>query len=404
MTARSVARDDVVALDTISVTDEGTDLAYIGDRETGDFFAVPAVGGFVVRRLQAGHSLDDVERQCRDVFGEPVDVRGFVADLATLGLARPSRDHTEDDDATVRRQRGIVLLGGIAPDRCRWLWSPAATALAVAAWAALPVLLALGRLPRAADVLVYPDLLTLLTVFVPVAWLLMCLHELAHSLTARAVGCEAYTRFGNRFWNLVCETDLSTTYALPRRSRLRPLLAGMTWDVLVLDVCLALELAAWGGRPPYVVGYMVASTLVYQTFVFMRTDLYYVVTTLTRSDNLVPAARAEVARWARTLTGAQRNDRPTIGPRRLVVLGYLALCAVALGFGVVSFLHLTLPATVGVVRLGVEGLAAGVADHRFWTATFVLAFLGFVYATLLWTFVRNSRERRRAASVDGRVG
>jgi hypothetical protein len=293
----------------------------------------------------------------------------------------------------------VALLGGLTQQHCGWLLSPAVTAVSVAAWVCLPLLLAVGRTPRAQDALVYRSVLVLLVVFVPVAWVLLALHELSHSLVARALGCPAYTRLGNRLWNLVCETDLSSIYSLPRRTRLRPLLAGMTFDVLILDVCLTLRALHTGGRAPLVIGYMLFSNLVFQTCIFMRTDLYYVVTTATRLDNLVPQARAECAYLVRALLRRQRRSPAIVGARRVAVRGYLAGCLVGIGLGAVTVVQLIVPASLGVVELALAAVRHGPGDPDFWAAMFVVAFFAFVYTTLGWTFVRNHRDTARRRSV-----
>ena len=390
--------EDTVAFRDLSVVEEAGGQYLVGDRETGEFVSVPEPGAVVVRELQRGRTVAQVSETVRARFGEAPDLDAFVSGLADVGLV--ARAGGTLIEPAPMRSRGIVLLGGLTRRHCRWLLSPAVTALSVAGWAALAVLLAVGHIPRAEDALVYPSVLVLLLVFVPVAWVLLALHELAHSLVARALACPAYTRFGNRLWNLVCETDLSSVYSLPRRQRLRPLLAGMTFDVLVLDACLLLQATHTAGRAPYVVAYMLFSNLLFQTGIFFRTDLYYVVTTLARLDNLVPLARAECADLLRALIGRPRRHPGAVGARRLAVRGYLVGCLVGLGVGAVTVVQLIVPASVGVVRIAVTAVGHGPSDPEFWAATFVVAFFASVYTVLTWTFVRNRRDviRRRAAS------
>jgi hypothetical protein len=256
-------------------------------------------------------------------------------------------------------------------------------------------LLATIHFPQAEDALIFPSVLVLLVVFVPIAWILLAMHELAHSLVARAQGCPAYTRFGNRLWNLVCETDLSSIYSLPRRQRLRALLAGMTFDVMVLDICLALQGAHLGVEISLVIAYMLFSNLVFQACIFMRTDLYYAISTLIGMSNLVPRARAECAHLLRVMLGRPLLRTPATRVERITIVGYLIGCLVSLGLGAVTVVHLIVPATVGVISLAGEAIVRGPSDPEFWAALFVIAFLVFVYTVLSWTYIRNHRDVRR---------
>lgn len=377
----------------LSIVEDRPGQYCLGDPQSGEFVAVPTPGVFIVRAFQDGHSVEQVSHSFEAEYGEPPDLAAFIAELAGIGLVE--RVGSELQPAPAQRARGVRLLAGLQQRHCRWLLSRPVTIFSVAAWAILPVLL-LRHVPTAADALVFPSVLVLLLLFVPIAWALLCLHELSHSLVARALGCPAYTRFGNRLWNLVCETDLSSIYSLPSRRRLRPLLAGMTLDVAILDVSLLLMTSEPGWRAPRVVAYMLFSNLIYQCCVFMRTDLYYVATTITGLDNLIPDARAELLFLVR-----QVLHRPSSPPRRsrthrAMVRGYLVGCLAALGIGAATVANLIIPASVGVVRLAIAAIERGPSDPEFWAASFTVVFFAFVYSVLGWTFARNRRDRARS--------
>lgn len=401
MSMLKLTAEDTVAFGEVSVTEDSSGQFLLGRVDTGDFVSLPLPGIFVVREFQQGQTVAQVTESFRTRFGEAPDLDAFLAELAEVGLVQ--RVGISVLATALQRSRGVVLLGRLSSAHCRWLMSRPVTALSVAAWATLPLMLAIGHVPQAKDALVFPSILVLLLVFLPVAWVLLALHELSHSLVARALGCPAYTRFGNRLWNLVCETDLSGIYSLPRRRRLRPLLAGMTFDVIVLDGCLLLQPAGVGGRVPYVISYMLFSNLVFQACIFLRTDLYYVFTTLTRLDNLVPQARAEAAYLIRSLLRLPRQ-RPELTSRgRLPVYGYLVGCIIGIWLGVLTVVHLIIPASVGVVKLAVVALGHGPPDQEFWAALFVVAFFSFVYSALTWTFIRNRRDAVRQRAVSSAV-
>jgi hypothetical protein len=257
--------------------------------------------------------------------------------------------------------------------------------------------------PKPSDALVYPDIFILVALFAPVGWMLVCFHELAHSLVGRALGCPAYTRIGNRLWNLVCETDLSGIYSLPRRLRYRPLLAGMTWDLFVLDSCLLLKRLGIDWRPLRLIAFMLFTGMAFQVGVYMRTDLYFVIVTATRVDNLMSHARAEV----RNLLARLRH-RPSLAggltPRqRLFVRVYVAGCSVGLAVGLLAFVHLTLPVTIQVLHLAASTIGRGPSHASFWSATTTFTIIVALNTLLVATHIRNRRAASRPSATSVRI-
>jgi hypothetical protein len=116
----------------------------LGSRYSRDFVAVPAIGGEVVRWLQAGYSADECTRRAEERMGEPVDVAGFLAGLASAGLLP---DATEE--AVPAPPAWTVHIGRI-------LFGPAGlTAQAALALTAAAVMVAVPRLrPAYTDVIV----------------------------------------------------------------------------------------------------------------------------------------------------------------------------------------------------------------------------------------------------------
>src|SRR5205814_6017816 len=80
----------------LSVVPDG-DGYVLGSRYSRDFVAVPAIGGEVVRWLQAGYTVEESAERAALRMGEPVDVAGFVAGLTAAGVL--PADHAAPDDA-----------------------------------------------------------------------------------------------------------------------------------------------------------------------------------------------------------------------------------------------------------------------------------------------------------------
>jgi hypothetical protein len=132
---------------------------------------------------------------------------------------------------------------------------------------------------------------------------LQLIHEAYHALAGRRLGLNSTLRIGHRFIYLVFETSMDGLVAVPRRKRYLPMLAGMPSDVLALAAvtlaAAALHPADPAGSGARAVAYRfllamalgVALRFAWQFYFFLRTDLYYTVSTVLGCNDLQTAAR-----------------------------------------------------------------------------------------------------------------
>ena len=89
----------------------------------------------------------------------------------------------------------------------------------------------------------------------------------------------------------VLETDISEVWKLPPRKRIIPYIAGMLNDSVMLSLTLIIRMV-YPEMNDLLYGYLELASfylcvmLVFQTFVFMKTDLYYVLETALGALNL----------------------------------------------------------------------------------------------------------------------
>ncbi|MHA6757562.1 hypothetical protein [Streptacidiphilus sp. PAMC 29251] len=128
-------------------------------------------------------------------------------------------------------------------------------------------------------------------------WIL--LHEGAHAVAGRRLGLNSRLRIGRRFYYLVFVTTLDGLVAVPRRKRYLPMLAGMLVDVLVVS---ALTLAAipmvgqhgvtgFFGKFFLAMAFGALLRFAWQFYFFLRTDLYFLATTVLGCNDLQTVAR-----------------------------------------------------------------------------------------------------------------
>ncbi|AEE44495.1 hypothetical protein [Cellulomonas fimi] len=379
VSAADVVRpSSVLRLHPLTTTPQG-DRVVVGNPATGRFVALPEVGARALALLGAGRTVAEVERAVtpRDA-AEPVDVLAFARSLVGLGFV------ASVDEADVRAQapqdrpgRGWV----VAPRaRARWLFGRTAAVLAaLAAVVAVGVMLTVDRVrPDALDVFFLPSAAQSLAVVTLATYVLAGLHELAHVLAAAALGVPARLRITRRLYFLTFETNLTGLWALPPRRRVGPLLAGMGFDALVLLAALLLRVAGVG-PDAFLAAVVVVelSALVVQLFVFLRSDVYAVMTALLGCTVLDRTTRLLLRRTVRRLSPAQQDELAATPARDLAVARWYRWVHVA-GYAVAAwfFVAFFVPSTWHLLVWVRDAVAVhGPATWPFWEALLLGAVL-----------------------------
>ena len=279
------------------------DEVVVGRRDIDSYGVFPLDGAALVRELDAGRSLPDAERWYEATYGEKVDMDGLVAVLADLDFLR-------DDDEPVAGDRPPVGWQRLA----RAMFSPVAAVVYLIVVLAAAVI-AIDRpslAPRPANVFFTSSFVVVELTIVLGQLPLSALHELAHLLAGRRLGLASRIRLSNRFYFVVFETTLDGLVGVPRRQRFLPMLAGMAADVVAM-AALTIAAALTRDDHPLVGGICLAlafSTLpriIWQFYLFLQTDIYYLVATLLGCIDLHATSRQWLANRANRLLG--RHDR-----------------------------------------------------------------------------------------------
>ncbi|MEU8058424.1 hypothetical protein [Microbispora bryophytorum] len=328
----------------------------VGRVETGVCIAVPHAGKRAIELLDSGRTIPETREELRTELRAELDVSAFVDDLAAVGMVESIGDRVFADAGTL-----APSLPRITSRMVRWTLSPvlhAALGLLVFSGFVAAVLRP-EVVPRWRSLL-WSDHGTLVVLSeVALVAVLVSLHELAHLLTARAAGVPGRIRVDTRLQFLAAQTDVSGIWLAERRIRLTVYLAGIAVDASVLAGCL-LGTALFGGNVLLSVIALTEMTgLALQFFVFMRTDLYFLVQDLAGCRNLYADATAFVLHLLRRVARAPTSD-PLAGlerrQRRFVRL-YSALLVAGTGLCLGVFLLISVPFTVALVARSIDGLS-----------------------------------------------
>lgn len=340
------------------------DEVLVGRPDTDAYARFPPDGAALLERLRDGTAPDEAAAWYESAYGQPVDMEDFLATLRDLGFVRDGGVEGVAPRRVVRFQRaGRVLFS-----------RPSMAAYAVAVVVGLVTIVRHpGLRPRPGELVFAGSLVAVQLGLVACEMMGVALHELGHVLAGRRLGVASKVRLGRRLYFLVVETSLDGLLGVPARRRYLPLLAGMLVDAVawaVLTVVAGAGVPGWVARLALAVGYLALLRILWQAYLFLRTDLYYVVATALGCNDLHTAAMGTFRNWLRSLTGRPAAvDPATWSPRDaavarwyapLAIAGMVAVCALGvLGIG---------PALVELVGGAWRGLARGGDGARFWDA------------------------------------
>lgn len=353
---------------------EDEDGWIVGRAETGACIAVPYAGKRAIDLLDGGRTILEAREELKAELGVDLDVHGFVHDLAAVGMVASIGDRVFADT-----DLPAPSLPWMTKRMVRWALSPVLHSVL-----GLFVLAGLVAAALRPDIvprwhsLLWSDHGTLVLLSeVAVVAILVSLHELAHLVTARAAGVPGRIRLDTRLQFLTAQTDVSGVWLAERRIRLTVYLAGIAVDASVLGGCL-LTMALFGGNVPLSVVALTEMTgLALQFFVFMRTDLYFLLQDLAGCRNLYADATAYLLHLLRRAARVPGSD-PLAGlearQRRFIRL-YSALLVAGTGLCVGVFLLVSVPFTLALIA---RSLAALLRHDDTVAAADALATLGVV--------------------------
>jgi hypothetical protein len=368
---------------------EESDGITVGRPDIESYAVLPPDGAALLRRMADGESVPEAARWYNATFGEPIDMTDFVSTLYELGFVRAAGESAGEERAGPRPLR-FQALG-------RWAFSPVAWVLyAALVGGALVAMARWSQLrPHAENVFFAESLILvpLLLLLVQVPALLW--HEGFHVLAARRLGVPSRLSIGRRLYFVVFETRLNGLLSVPRRRRYLPFLAGILADVLLvagLTVAAAADRAGGlsaPGRFALAVAYITMLRIAWQFYIFLRTDLYYVLTTALGCTNLHEASSAYLRdrfSWLPGVRPLPADAQEWSARDRRVAPWFALLTAGGVGFLLVTALFVVLPVVVEfVTRLGgalADGTTGGAA---FWDSAMSLLLIAVFFVVLpLW--------------------
>ena len=381
--------DAHVAVRPFARNHEGENVT-IGLLDGQTFVTIPVEGVEILDALAEGGTVNEALERYERAHAETPDIEDFLEALeqvgfvTALGAGDPAPSAPEPPP-----QAPAMNFRWISPAAARRLFSaPVLFACGLAIAIGVGLVATNPSLVPGVTVLVFHRHLAAWTsVMFAVATVGVLVHESAHVLAARAAGVPARVRIGHRLWVLVVETDMTGIWLARKRSRQLAFLAGAIIDGVSSAALLGVLWArqhGWLELSPALERFVAATLLTYllrllwQCFVFVRTDLYYVLATALDCKNLLADTENLLRNWvARARRRAPLTDQSAIPAHELrSIRAYTVMWLAGRLLAVASLFFVMLPVLAGY---GAEIVRTMTGGHPSYDAADVLTIVVIVF-------------------------
>ena len=258
-------------------------------------------------------------------------------------------------------------------------------------------------LPSTTDFFFTENYLFTLIISIITALTLILIHEFAHLIAGKALGVDGNISIGMRLFYPVAETNLTGLWSLPKKQRLIPLLAGMLNDILIISIILiAFRLSDLGLFPKntalFNFGKFVILILFYgliwQFLFFIRTDIYFVVVTLSGAKNLYGDAWQFISNKILIFFGKKPVSLQLSNKELRIVKGYSIFMLSGTIISMLSFIYFGIPILYEILMQSINLIKLN--D----TASFIEGSILFILASiqiigLLYFIIQSTRKVKK---------
>lgn len=354
-----------------------------------EFYEMTPASVDAIEAIQSGMSIGEIEANLKRKYpDEEIDMKQFVSDLVESGLV------IEIDGQTIEAERMEVEEEGERKEfRAfhfvgKFLFQTPFLFVYVAALIfSIWILITRPEYgPKPISMLIVNSMTVNVLVWAGTSLFLLALHEFHHFLAARAFKVPSKYDIGHRFYFLVLETQMTDVWKLEPGKRIIIYLAGLMNDVTMLALSMALRIMF----PE--MNYMLYSILDLATFylvimiafqacAFMKTDLYYVVETISGHLNLHERAM----QWLKSLIRFRPNQERE--PRFVKFFGTFYCGGVLLIAW--FFVEIGYPQFKTFIQHSTQFLSLKITNIYFWDGVLFIVLNGLILLFLFYSWARS---------------
>lgn len=365
----------------------------VEDVGTSEFYEMPKVCIDAIELLNQRKQLDSIEKILISQYPEEeINMVAFIAQLLELDLVDELDGEKIKRDSMTKEDSGFSWLPQTIG---HFFFNPISSKVYFLLLLASAGLILFNRhlFPRYSDLFVFDLMFQNIVTLLVVSFLLVILHEFGHVLAVRSEGLPAKIEVGNRLFFVVLETDMSQVWKLPSEKRNKLYLAGMNFDIVVLFLALLAQIfVSESSLATGLLRLVVLNTfirLLYQTAIFMKTDLYYVLENKTGCYNLMENGRNFLAKW---LPFLMVPETETFEGEERIVRRYacLYLAGILLTFLITAYYYIP-QIMFAVNEIMLPGFLEPITSIRFWDSVVFMLQIVLVSGLLLYSWSKKYR-------------
>jgi putative peptide zinc metalloprotease protein len=268
----------------------------VENKISDDYYEMPEVCIEAINMIRQGNQLGQIEKCLKEQYpDEEIDLLDFANQLLELNLIVEIDGVKVDSIQLNKRDLGFTWIsqkmGKFFFNRLTYIIYFILFLINLILFKVYPSLF-----PHYKDIFVFDYMFLNILLWLVLTFVLVLFHEIGHILSMRAYSLPTKLELGHRLFLVVLETDISSVWKLPAKSRNVLYLAGICFDIVTLTFAIYMQLF-FANNSVILVGIMKVIILdtflrmVYQCCVFMKTDIYYVVENVSGCYNLMENAQ-----------------------------------------------------------------------------------------------------------------
>ncbi|MGE5705063.1 MAG: PqqD family protein [Clostridia bacterium] len=392
---------------------ENEEEILIGRPDISNFIILPAFAVEIIEMLDGGNTIEQVEEEMEQRFGEKVDVMSFADDL----INEYQFVHLLDNQVVNEKLDSKDHFSWISANTGKLLFNRTAyTVYGLIILSGIGVLIiSSGKyFPVYSDIFISSSLTLSLIIAILMGWVFVFIHELAHLMSARSLGIGSRIGLSHRLFFPVAETNMSNIVLIPPQNRYRAYFAGMAWDGVFFSIGMWLLFFADRGVIPLspagtsfikILNLTFLETIAFQFMFFMRTDIYYAFTTKFQCNNLLENTQLFLHKLYRSLNDTEKAVWNTISPHEKNIIRWYSLFYVGgIVWAVFFFLAYNVRQVIDFVLFTWEIMTtSSIGSWVFVDAVILIGLALLPFGVLLWSWYRTLKNRyqeRKRKRVD----
>lgn len=248
-----------------------------------DTILVPNIAAKALTLFDGKNSVQEVSEIIDNINGTHVDVKSFLDNLSDMGMLI---DKNKKPSIFWNYFGGVF--NKIVFNKYMMIFS-----FIIITCAVYSVTVNFGHYFSYQFLFVSKNITFSLLIYFILTWICVGQHELTHFLCAAGNNVHAHITLGTRLQFLVAQTIIDDPYKASKKARIQIYLVGILVDSFISAICvLCISLT----DIPFIqnifrcILYIKVTAIIWQFLFYMKTDMYYVFTTITNQYNLMSGA------------------------------------------------------------------------------------------------------------------